>query len=247
MHPASVGFQCPDDVRAGNAAVRRPSRAAGLRLAGRRWGTVTLALIGLNVAMFLLTAVDAAVTGSSPLDDQDSPIFQSLAQVPLFVDIGDWWRPVTAAFLHYGIVHLALNMLSLLLFGAEVERLLGRVRFLAVYAAGLLGGAAAIQLFGSPLGQVAGASTAIYGLFGAVAVVYVHQRLDLRGMLGLLVVNFVYSFVVPGVSVLGHVGGLIGGAVAAAVLVAARRSVPAATAGTAAVVAALLVLVYAVG
>jgi len=247
MHPASVGFHCPDDVRAGNAGVRRPSRGSGLRIAGRRWGPVTLSLIAVNVAMFLVTAVAAALAGSSPLDNQNSQLFFDLTQIPIYVDVGDWWRPLTAAFLHYGIVHLALNMLSLLLFGAEVERLLGRVRFLAVYLGGLLGGAAAVQLFGNPVGQVAGASTAIYGLFGAVAVVYLQQRLDLRGMLGLIVVNLAFSFLVPGISVLGHVGGLIGGAAAAAVLVGARRSVPVAAAGTAALTAVLLVLIYAVG
>ena len=247
MHPASVGFQCPDDVRAAGDGVRRPARTTGLRIAGGRLGVVTLGLIAVNVAMFLLTAVLAGIGGANPLDNQSSQFFFDLTQIPVLVDLGDWWRPLTAAFLHYGIVHLALNMLSLAIFGAEVERLLGRARFLAVYLGGLLGGAAAVQLFGDPATAVAGASTAIYGLFGAVAVVYLQRRLDLRGMLALIAVNLVFSFAVPGISVLGHVGGLVGGAAAAAVLVHARRSVPLAAAGTAALAAVLLALVYAVG
>jgi membrane associated rhomboid family serine protease len=238
-----VGFQCPDDVAAGNAGVRAPRRTTGLRLAGRRWGTVTLSLIGVNVAMFLLTAVLTGLDGRAPLDNYRNGLFQQLAQVPLFVDAGDWWRPFTAAFLHYGIVHLALNMLSLLVFGSELERQLGRARYLTVYLVSVIGGAAAIQLFGNPFGQVAGASTAIYGLMGAFVVVLVHQRQDLRGLLTLLGINLVISFL-PGVSLIGHLGGLVGGAAATAVLVAARRRRPVAIAGVAVLVLVLLALVY---
>jgi membrane associated rhomboid family serine protease len=243
MHAAAVGFQCPDDVAAGNAGVRAPRPTTGLRLAGRRWGTVTLTLIGVNVAMFLLTAVLTGLAGQAPLDNYRNELFQQLAQVPFLVDAGDWWRPFTAAFLHYGIVHLALNMLSLLVFGSELERQLGRARYLTVYLVSVIGGAAAIQLFGNPFGQVAGASTAIYGLMGAFVVVLVQQRQDLRGLLTLLGINLVISFL-PGVSLIGHLGGLVGGAATTAVLVAARRHRAAAIAGVAVLVLVLLVLVY---
>jgi membrane associated rhomboid family serine protease len=246
MNPAAVGFQCPDDVAAGNAGVRRPRRTGGLRGAARRWGTVTLTLIGVNVAMFVLTAVLTGINGGNPLENYRSALFQRLAQVPVFVDAGDWWRPISAAFLHYGVVHLALNMISLLVFGAELERLLGRGRYLTVYLVSIIGGAAAIQLLGDPFGQVAGASTAIYGLMGAFGVVLVHQKQDLRGLLTLLGINLVISFL-PGVSLIGHLGGLVGGAAAAAVLVAARRRRPLAIGGVGVLVGVLLVLVYAGG
>jgi membrane associated rhomboid family serine protease len=243
MNPAAVGFQCPDDVAAGNAGVRRPRRTGGLSGATRRWGTVTLTLIAANVAMFVLTAVLTGIGGGDPLDNYASALFQQLAQVPVLVDAGEWWRPFTAAFLHYGVLHLGLNMLSLLIFGSELERLLGRARYLTVYLVSIVGGAAAIQLFGDPFGQVAGASTAIYGLMGAFGVVLVHQKQDLRGLLTLLGINLVISFL-PGVSLIGHLGGLVGGAAAAAVLVAARRRRPLALAGVGALVAVLLALVY---
>jgi membrane associated rhomboid family serine protease len=126
MIPASVGFQCPECVREGHASIRGPRRGSGLRTAGRRWGAVTLTLIAANVAMFLVTAVSAAVIGYPPLDNYASPIFADLAQRPFLVQLGDWWRPITAAFLHIGPVHLAMNMLALLLFGSELERQLGR-------------------------------------------------------------------------------------------------------------------------
>jgi membrane associated rhomboid family serine protease len=244
MRPAAVGFQCPDDVAAGNAGVRRPRRTAGLQRAGRRWGPVTLTLIGVNVAMFLLTAVLTAIGGSDPLQNYRTELFQRLAQVPLFVDAGDWWRPFTAAFLHYGVLHLGLNMISLLIFGSELERLLGRGRYLTVYLVSIVGGAAAIQLLGDPFGQVAGASTAIYGLMGAFGVVLVHQKQELRGLLTLLGINLVISFL-PGVSLIGHLGGLVGGAASAGVLIAAHRRRPLAVAGVGALVAVLLVLVFA--
>jgi membrane associated rhomboid family serine protease len=244
MNPAAVGFQCPDDVAAGNAGVRAPRRTTGLRLAGRRWGPVTLSLIGLNVAMFVLTAVLTGLGGQDPLDNYRTVLFQHLAQVPVLVDAGDWWRPLTAAFLHYGVVHLALNMLSLLVFGSELERLVGRGRYLTIYLVSVLGGAAAIQLLGDPFTQVAGASTAIYGLMGAFGVVLVHQKQDLRGLLTLLAINLVISFL-PGVSLIGHLGGLVGGAAAAAVLIAARRRRSLAVGGVAALVVALLALVFA--
>ena len=222
MIPASVGFQCPECVREGHASIRGPRRGSGLRTAGRRWGAVTLTLIAANVAMFLVTAVSAAVIGYPPLDNYASPIFADLAQRPFLVQLGEWWRPITAAFLHIGPVHLAMNMLALLLFGSELERQLGRSRFLGVYLVSALGGAAAIQLFGNPGGYVAGASTAIYGLLGALGVLMLASRQDVRGLLTLLAINVFISFL-PGVSLLGHLGGLVAGALAAGVLVATRR------------------------
>jgi membrane associated rhomboid family serine protease len=241
MIPASVGFQCPECVREGQASIRAPRRGGGLRAAGRRWGAVTLTLIAANVAMFVLTAVSAAVAGASPLDNYRSPIFFQLSQVPLLVDLGDWWRLLTAAFLHIGPVHLVLNMLALLMFGSELERQLGRWRFLALYLLSALGGSVAIQLFGDPLGPVGGASTAIYGLLGGLGVLMVFHRQDLRGLLTLLAINVFISFL-PGVSLLGHLGGLVTGAVTAAVLLATRRRPALQVAGLALVAVVLLVL-----
>jgi membrane associated rhomboid family serine protease len=221
MIPASVGFQCPECVREGNSSVRQV-RGGGLQAAGRRWGVVTLSLIAINVAMFVVTAVSAAVEGFSPLDNNFSTVFARLDQFPVAVDSGEWWRPLTAAFLHIGPIHLALNMLAVLVFGSELERQLGRWRFLALYLLSALGGAASIQLFGNPLQPVAGASTAIYGLLGALGVLMVVRRQDLRGLLTLLAINVAISFL-PGVSLLGHLGGLVAGAVTAGILVVTRR------------------------
>ena len=243
MIPASVGFQCPECVREGQASVRVARRGGGLQAAGRRWGVVTLGLIAVNVIMFLVTAVDAATEGFSPLDNNFSTIFARLDQFPVAVAGGEWWRPLTAAFLHIGLIHLVLNMLAVLVFGSELERQLGRWRFLAVYLLSALGGAAAIQLFGNPLQPVAGASTAIYGLLGSLGVLMIVRRQDLRGLLTLLAINVVISFL-PGVSLLGHLGGLVAGAAATAIVVATRRRPPLQVAALAVLGVLLLVLIF---
>jgi membrane associated rhomboid family serine protease len=240
MTPASVGFQCPECVREGAASVRAPRRPSALRTAGRRWGPVTIGLIVANVAMFVVTAVSAGISGANPLDNFDSPVFLALAQAPSLVDAGEVWRLVSAAFLHVGPVHLAFNMLALLVFGSELERQLGRWRFAALYAVSLLGGAAAIQLFGADR-YVAGASAAIYGLLGALAVLMIVGRQDVRGIFTLLAINVFISFL-PGVSLLGHLGGLVAGAAATGILVVARRR-PRVQAGGLAVLGVVLLLV----
>jgi membrane associated rhomboid family serine protease len=241
MIPASVGFQCPECVREGRASVRPARRSSGLRAAGRRWGVITLSLIAINVAMFLITAVSAALDGNSPLDNDLSPLFDRLSQAPVLVDEGEWWRLITAAFLHVGLLHLAFNMLALLVWGSELERLLGRARFLALYLVSALGGATAIQLFADPQTSVAGASTAIYGLFGALAIVLLKRRENLQGLLVLLAINLFVSLL-PGVSLLGHLGGLASGALTMGLLTAFRRRPAAQAAGVAALAVVLLVL-----
>jgi membrane associated rhomboid family serine protease len=246
MIPASVGFQCPECVRAGQAGSRTP-KGGGLRSATRRWGAGTLTLIGINVAMFVATAISAASAGHNPLlRNYDSPLFDKLSQVPVLVDSGEWWRLVTAAFLHVGPVHLALNMLALLVFGTELENALGRWRFLAVYVLSVLGGAAAIQLFGNPFVAVAGASTALYGLLGALGVLLISRKQDLRGLVTLLAINVLISVTIPGISILGHVGGFVGGVLSAGVLVLARQNRSLQIAGTAVLGVVLLVVCLAV-
>jgi membrane associated rhomboid family serine protease len=238
MTPASVGFHCPECLRAGRADAP-PARRAGLQSAGRRWGPVTLTLIALNVAMFVITAAAAGAQGANPLDNFRSTLFVRLAQVPVLVQQGEWWRVFSAAFLHYGPIHLVLNMLALLVFGSELERQMGRWRFLALYVVSILGGATAIQLFGAPGALAAGASTAIYGLLGGLGVLMLATKQDIRGLVTLLVINIVISLL-PGVSLIGHLGGLVAGVLVAAVMVVTRRRRIAQATGVAAVGVLLL-------
>jgi membrane associated rhomboid family serine protease len=242
MIPASVGFQCPECVREGRAATPRV-RGGRLRSAGQRWGPVTLVLIGINVAMFVVTAISAGLQGINPFTNYLSPVFLDLEQWPPLVAGGQWWRLVTAAFLHVGPVHLVLNMLALLVFGTELEGRLGRWRYLAVYFVSVLGGATAVQLFSQS--PVAGASTAIWGLMGSLGVLLLARRQDLRGIVTLLVLNVLISVLVPGISLVGHIGGLVAGALATGVLVLAHRRPAVQIAGVAVLTVVLLVLALA--
>lgn len=209
LTPAAVGFQCRACM-AENRITRRT--AAGGRL--RQQPRVTLALIAVNVIVFVITAIQAR-TLSAPYD---AWVFQQSALVPDTVAGGQWWRLITSGFLHFGLVHIATNMISLYVLGAALERILGGSRFLVVYALSLLGGSALVLLAAPSTGLEAGASGAIFGLLGAIVVVHRKLKLDLRQVMSILVINLIITFSVPGLSWQGHIGGLVVGAAAGAIM-----------------------------
>lgn len=150
----------------------------------------------------------------------------------LVLDDGQWWRIVSAAFLHASIPHIGLNMLALYSLGREVEALFGKVRFAMLYAVAIVGSGLAVVWFATDVTlPTLGASGAIYGLFGAL--VAAGLRLGERGramimqVVPVLVVNLAFTFSIPGISWQAHVGGLVTGFVAGLVLfmVARRRRV----------------------
>jgi membrane associated rhomboid family serine protease len=125
---------------------------------------------------------------------------------------GDWWRLITAAFLHYGPLHLAFNMLALWWFGAAVEETIGRGRYLALYlVSGLAGSAGALLL--DPTTPTVGASGAIFGILGAAFVLERQRTYVLGGgALTVIALNLVFTFTISSISIGGHLGGLAGGA-----------------------------------
>jgi membrane associated rhomboid family serine protease len=137
--------------------------------------------------------------------------------------LGQWYRLFTSIFIHYTFFHILLNMISLLIIGRLVEPVLGKWRYLAVFLVAGLGGSVACYVFTSPIAQSAGASGAIFGLFGAYFVLARRARTDTSGILVLIAINLFYSFVVPGISWQAHIGGLVTGAVLAAGLGLGRR------------------------
>ncbi|MFP5021154.1 rhomboid family intramembrane serine protease [Pseudonocardia phyllosphaerae] len=183
---------------------------------------ITPALIAVNVAVFVLTVVQAR----SLNDNADSALFDAGALVPNLVGAGDWWRLVTSGFLHIGPIHLALNMFALWIIGRDVETALGRGRFLGVYALALLGGSAAVMFFGTASEGTAGASGAVFGLMGALAVLLRRMRIPAGQVFVVIAVNVFISFTIPGISWQGHLGGLVTGAVTAAALIPRRGSAP---------------------
>ncbi|ETW22111.1 membrane protein [Mycobacterium gastri 'Wayne'] len=208
MRDAAVGHQCVQCVQAGARTVRQPQTRFGGR---QRSATpvVTYALMMINVAAFV------AQMSSGDLEKQLTLWSPAVAD-------GQLYRLVTSAFLHYGATHLLLNMWALYVVGPPLEMWLGRLRFGALYALSGLGGSVLVYLL-SPLNTAtAGASGAIFGLFGATFVVGKRLALDVRWVVAVIVINLVFTFVVPAVSSQliswqGHVGGLVtGGLVAAA-------------------------------
>jgi membrane associated rhomboid family serine protease len=239
MNSASVGFQCPDCVREGNRSVREARTAFGGGTAGAQ-GQVTKTLLGLNVVMWVLSVVGALLSGR--VDAREiatlvtnggySPVTEWGAAVALLrypdgslhgIAVGEFYRLVTSDFLHFGLLHLGLNMYALWLLGRECERLLGRWRFAVLYLLAGVGGAAAVYSFGNLNIIAAGASSSIFGLMGALFFFFRRMNVDVRGLVGLLVLNLVITFLVPQISILGHIGGLVTGAAVGAIMAYAPR------------------------
>lgn len=160
---------------------------------------------------------------------------------------GEWWRLITAGFLHFGIIHLAFNMYLLYMLGQMLEPSIGRVRFALVYVAALLGGSAGSVALGE--GLAGGASGAVFGLMGLAAVGYwLHGANPLNTSIGgLLMLNLFVTFFFPGISIGGHLGGAAAGAMCGFAVMAPKwRRVPTwATYATPAAVMALSVVVAA--
>jgi membrane associated rhomboid family serine protease len=161
---------------------------------------------------------------------------------------GQYYRLLTAMFLHFGIVHLALNLWCLWLVGPSLERALGRLRFAGLYVLAGLGGSALSYALG-PVSQIAaGASGAVFGLFAAFWVMQRRTGQDASQISVIIGLNLVFSFAVPNIDWRGHVGGLVFGALLAAAFVYAptgsRRN--ALQAGGALAVAAMVAVMVAV-
>ncbi|QUR69514.1 rhomboid family intramembrane serine protease [Mycobacterium spongiae] len=232
MRASPVGHQCFECARAGAKTIRQPrTHFGGLQRSATP--VVTYALIAANVLAFVLQVTLVGVE-------------RHLALWPPAVAAGQGYRLVTSAFMHYGVMHLLLNMWALYVVGAPLEMWLGRLRFGALYALSALGGSVLVYLV-SPLNTAtAGASGAVFGLFGATFVVGRRLNLDVRWVVALIVLNLAFTFVAPAISWQGHIGGLITGAVVAAAYVYAprqRRDVIHAAA-TIAVVMVFVALIY---
>ena len=258
MNAASVGHQCPDCVAEGRRTQRPVRTAFGGSVAGQA-GTVTKTLIGINVAVMVVsTAIGGlgAVAGgglggllgsSTSLTEALSVVGNSQYVVngPLHgIAQGEWYRLITGMFVHYGILHLLLNMYALWILGRELERALGPLRFAGLYLIAGLGGDVAAYVFSKPYAFTAGASTAVFGLMAGMFVVLKRLNLSVAPILPTIVINVIFTFAIAQISVAGHLGGLAVGAIAAAVIAYApkeRRNLVQGV-GLAIIVLALIVL-----
>jgi membrane associated rhomboid family serine protease len=215
MRSAAVGHQCPECVSAGAATIRPVQGRFGGRAASDQ-PVVTYALIAVNVLMFVLQMASGQLESS-------------LSLWPPAVADGEYYRLLTSAFMHYGITHILFNMWALYVVGPPLEQLLGRLRFGALYGLSALGGSVLVFLI-SPLNSAtAGASGAVFGLFAATFVVSRKLNLDVRWVVGLIVLNVVITFAAPllgagAISWQGHLGGLVTGALVSAGFVYAPRA-----------------------
>jgi membrane associated rhomboid family serine protease len=238
MTVAPVGHQCPTCV----AEARRDVGRRRVRL--RRPRSATTVLLGLNVGVFVLDLVLRAATGGDVL-------LQLGAMVPSLVAGGEYYRLVTAMFLHIGVLHLLLNSFGLYIFGNVIETVYGTARFIAVYLVTGLFASTTSFAFGDPGTAAAGASGAIFGLVGAWLAYNLRRRslvlarANVQGALVLIGVNLLFGFTVPGVDNLAHLGGLAAGIAAGFVAEGwgpARWRVATAAAGLAGLVVAAGVL-----
>lgn len=183
---------------------------------------VTLLLIAINVAVY---AVEAFSSGLH--FDISSRVLVDMGAMypPLIQSAGDLYRFITPMFLHLDLMHLAFNMVALYSVGALLEQVLGKANFIALYFIGGITGNVVSYLAGiyleGGMAISAGASTSVFGLFVATALLGVLHREGRtffaeysKGMWGVIAANVAYSFLVPGISISGHLGGALGGAIA---------------------------------
>ncbi len=216
MRPAAVGFQCPDCVAEGQRSQRQARTAVGGRIPTQP-GRATLALIGLNVGVFLLVQGTGGASGRLYQE-----MFLLTSSRPLFgltgVDDGAWWRLLTSAFLHLQVLHIAFNMIALYALGPPLERLVGQTRLVAIYLTTAMAGSVTVVWLADPRIPTLGASGAVFGIFGAAIVLMRSRGYDITAWLVLLAINLVITFTLPNISWQAHVGGLLAGALIGAVL-----------------------------
>jgi membrane associated rhomboid family serine protease len=212
---APVGIRCPDHAGVAQGAARVTSGVRRVAYEGRG-ALVTKALIAINVLVFFVNLAQGSTLNQlSGWLFEKGALFISSPFYPGGLADGEWWRLLTAAFLHDGVIHLGLNMLVLWIVGAPVEEAIGRGRFLVLYlVSGLAGSAGALLL--SPSAVTVGASGAIFGILGAALVLESQGSHVLGGQaFGLIAFNLILTFALAStanISIGGHLGGLAGGA-----------------------------------
>jgi membrane associated rhomboid family serine protease len=194
-----------------------------------------MSLIAINVAVFVLvmlvTREPSALTGGVTdmhlrlglsKDVLVQPIAWQSDDGGIFITQPDgWYRLVTSGFLHFGVIHIAFNMYFLYVLGPMLEPALGRVNYLLLYMASLLGGSLGVILFDSG-GITAGASGAVFGLLAAATVGLWRRGINpfSTGIGTTLILNLIITFTISGISIGGHIGGALAGAVCGAVMLA---------------------------
>ena len=192
--------------------MRKPRTRFGGQIA--EGAVVTKTLIGINVAAFILQYLigfNASIERFSLLGYALNTQGEAIG-----VAAGQYYRIVTATFMHGSIVHILFNMYVLYLFGPSLEQALGRARFVTLYVLSAVGGSVVSLTFSASNTPSVGASGAIFGLMGATLVVRAAMREEVSSVLFFIGINLAFGFVVPSIDWRAHVGGLIVGSAVAA-------------------------------
>lgn len=215
MIPAPVGYQCPDCVEEARREFRRgPGRRAAVRGV-----TATKVLLVALLVGFLLETLTGGPTALLGGPSRERLLDMGALQ-PLYIADGQYWRLLTAIFLHAGLLHIAFNSYALWLFGAIVESTFGRTRFLLIYFVSGFLASVASYTFGNVFAIGVGASGAIFGVFGAFVAHnwrrrhLAHAAANLRTAMTLIVLNAFLAFTFAGIDWRAHLGGLVSGVAA---------------------------------
>ncbi|HEX9066120.1 MAG TPA: rhomboid family intramembrane serine protease [Streptosporangiaceae bacterium] len=190
---------------------------------------MTYTLVALCVVVYI---AELAYSKTVNYGEMIGGAYDPVLREPVGVAVGDWYRLLSSAFLHeplngggaFGLTHILFNMWALIVVGPSLERILGRLRFIAVYLVSALAGSVAFYLLAPANEPALGASGAIFGLFGAWFVLARRLKLDARVIVGLIAINLLISFTVSGIAWQDHVGGLIAGAALTAAYAYAPRA-----------------------
>jgi membrane associated rhomboid family serine protease len=216
LQAVTIGSQCPDCIKAS-----RP--AASVR--AKDWNAsqdalITRIIIALNVAVFVWVLIGD--TNSAGFGSSVSSREIDLGLNKLLLSFNhEWYRLITSGFLHFGILHIAMNMYMLFQLGKLLEPPLGRLRYGLLYFACLLGGSLGVLVLeGSSTGLHGGASGAVFGLMGAAAIGMQRRGINIfqTGLGATLMINLLLTFTIPGISIGGHIGGIVMGAICGSIM-----------------------------
>lgn len=220
---APVGVICPECMKE-----QRRNESPAQRKARRRWTSGPVAVAdGRPMATYVIIAITAFVSLLQMIPGiGDTITHQLLFNITYVLPQAGYpfepWRMLTTALVHSGFIHLGLNMLALWMIGRVLEPLIGRGRFVALYVISAFGGSVAVAAI-PPFASTVGASGAVFGLMAAFFVIARHLGADVAGILVVLGINLVISFVFPGIAWQAHIGGLVAGALVGLVYIATRQ------------------------
>jgi membrane associated rhomboid family serine protease len=208
MTPTPVGMRCPECARERT----KVKTAATMRAPSLGRYSVTQILIAINVIIFFAETATGTSLGGASNAHLGTLYEKGAAFGPYIANLHQYYRLLTAGFLHDGLLHILFNMVFLYFVGPPLEQAVGKVNFLAIYLASLLAGSFGAMLF-TPLSPTVGASGALFGLLGALVVVAHYRGISIwqSGLGPTLLINVLFSLTVSDISIGGHAGGFVGG------------------------------------